>query len=152
MHWPTTIRMIILSTALAFTPAVNADAKLDAMVADHVLPRFDREARVLLENSGARYVSSNWNRETRTLVAVGEVDFPRPSRFSGVALKENTTPGFHGFKNDRVDELCRHPAARLIRRFLKKYDVTIALVYGEKHVRADLMTVEISHRDLNACV
>ena len=41
---------------------------------DHVLHRFDREARVMIRNSGARYVSSNWNGETRTLVAVAEVD------------------------------------------------------------------------------
>jgi hypothetical protein len=66
MHCPSAIRMVFLSTALAFTPAVNADAKLDDMVMDHVLPRFDREARVLIKISGARYVSSNWNGETRT--------------------------------------------------------------------------------------
>ncbi len=152
MHWPTAIRTIVLSTALAFTPAVNADATLDEMVMDHVLPRFDREARVLIKSSGARYVSTNWDGETRTLVAVAEVDIFRSPRFSSVALKSNTTTDIRGFKNDRVGELCQHTAANLIRKFLEKYDVTIAFVYGEKHGHADPVIAEISHHDLSVCV
>ncbi len=152
MHCPSAIRMVFLGTALAFTPAVNADANLDEMVMEHVLPRFDREARVLIKNSRGRYVSSNWNGETRTLVAVAEVDILRSPRFSSVALKTNTTADIRGFKNDRLAELCRHTAAKLIRRFLEKYDVTIAFVYGEKHGSTDPVTVEVSHHDLSVCV
>jgi hypothetical protein len=122
------------------------------MVMDHVLPRFDREARVLIKNSGARYVSSNWNGETRTLVVVAEVDFLRSPRASSVALKSNSTTGFRDFKNDRLGELCRHTATKLIRKFLEKYDVTIAFVYGEKHGHADPVILEVSHHDLSACV
>ena len=152
MHCPSAIRIAFLSTALGFTPAVNADANLDEMVMDHVLPRFDREVRVLIKNSGARYVSSNWNGETRTLVALAEVDILGSPRLSRVALKRNSTTGFHRFKNDRVGELCRHTAANLIRRFLEKYDVTIAFVYADKHGHADPLTAQISHHDLSACM
>ena len=152
MHCPSAIQMVFLGTALAFTPAVNADAKLDEMVMDHVLPRFDREARVLIKNAGARYVSSNWNGETRTLVAMAEVDILRSPRFSSVALKRHTTADIRGFKNDRLGELCRHAATKLMRRFLEKYDVTIAFVYGEKHGHADPVIVEVSHHDLSVCV
>ena len=151
MHWPSATRMVFLSTTLAFTPAVNAGAALDEMVMDRVMPRFDREARVVFENSGARYVSSNWNGETQTLVAVGEVDVLEPPGFSRVALKRNTTPGSPGFKNERVDDLCRHPAVRLIRSFLEKHDVTIAFIYGKKYERVDPVTIEISYRDLSVC-
>ena len=152
MHCPSAIRMIFLGTALAFTAAVNADAKLDEMVMDHVLPRFDREARVLMENSGARYVSTNWNGETRTLVAVAEVDILRVPRFSSVAMKSDASVDIRGFKNDRVGQLCRHGTASLIRRFLEKYDVTIAFVYGEKHGSTDPVIAEISHHDLSTCI
>ena len=152
MHCPSPIRIVFLSTALAFTPVVNADAKLDDMVMDHVLPHFDRDARVLIKNSGARYISSNWNGETRTLVAVAEMDILRSPRFSSVALKSDSTTDIRGFKNDRVGELCQHSAAKLIRRFLEKYDVTIAFVYGEKHGSTDPVTVEVSHHDLSVCV
>ncbi len=152
MHCPSAIRMLFLSNAVAFTPAVNADAKLDDMVMDHVLPRFDREARVLIKNSGARYISSNWNGETRTLVAVAEMDILRSPRFSSVALTRNTTTDIRGFKNDRIGELCQHSATKLIRSFLEKYDVTIAFVYGEKHGHADPVIAEVSHYDLSTCV
>ncbi len=151
MHWPTATRMFFLSIALAFTPTVNAGAALDEMVMDRVMPRFDREARVVFKNSGARYVSSNWNGETRTLVAVGEMDVLDSPGFSRVALKQNAAPGSPGFKNERVDDLCRHPAVRVIRRFLEKHDVTIAFIYGEKYERTNPVTVEISYRDLSIC-
>jgi len=152
MHWPTATRMLFLGTALAFAPVVNAGAALDEMVMNRVLPRFDKEARAVFENSGARYVSSNWNGETRTLVAVGEVDVLDSPGFSRTALNQSAAPGSHGFKTERVDDLCQNPSVRLIRRFLEKYDVTIALIYGKKTQRANPVTVEISYRDLSACV
>jgi len=153
MHWPTTVfRMVFFSTTLAFTPPVSAGVALDEMVMDRVMPRFDKEARTVFENSGARYVSSNWNGESRTLVAVGEVDVADSPAFSRVALKQNAAPGSPGFKNARVDDLCRHPAVRVLRSFLEKYDVTIAFIYGEKYARAAPVTVEISYRDLSVCV
>jgi hypothetical protein len=96
MHWLATIRLLSLGVLLAFTLPAHADADLDQMVMNHVMPRFDREARVMIRNSGARFVSSAWNRDTRTLTAVG------------VALHGNASARINDLKSDRVAELCRH--------------------------------------------
>jgi hypothetical protein len=151
MHSLATLRLLSLAALLAVTLPANADADLDELVMNHVMARFDQEARVMIRNSGARFVSSAWNRETRTLIAVGEMNTPASPAPMGVALHGNRNALNHDLKSEHVAELCRHPAARLIGGFLEKYDVTIALVYGRKHGRMNPTVVKISHDDLGTC-
>jgi hypothetical protein len=151
MHWAATIRTVFFAAALTFTLPVSADAKLDGIIEDHVMHRFDREARVVIRNSGARFVSSAWNRETRTLIAVGEMDRRGPAERYSVAFEKTTAARSRGLKTENVAELCRHPKVSLISRFLERYDVTIALVYGRKYPRVEPVVVEISHDDLRSC-
>ena len=134
MHGTAAIRIALLGAALAFTLPASADADLDAFVNDHVMPSFNQQARVFIRKSGARFVSTAWNGNTRTLIAVGKVERAAP--------RER--------KSDHVDQICRHPMANMITRFLEKYDVKMALIYNGKQERADV--VEISHVDLQTCV
>ena len=136
MHGTAAIRIALLGAALAFALPASADAELDELVKDHVMPRFDQQARAFIRNSGARFVSSTWNGNTRTLIAVGEV--------------ERATS--REMKSDHVDQICRHPMVNMITRFLEKYDVKMALIYAGKHGRANRDVVEISHVDLQTCV
>lgn len=134
MHGTAAIRIALLGAALAFALPASADADLDAFVNDHVMPRFNQQARAFIRNSGARFVSTSWNGNTRTLIAVGKVERAAPREL----------------KSDHVDQICRHPMANMITRFLEKYDVKMAVVYNGKQERADV--VEISHVDLQTCV
>jgi len=134
MHGTATIRIALLGAALAFALPASADAELDELVKDHVMPRFDQQARAFIRNSGARFVSSTWNGDTRTLIAVGKVE--------RTASRE--------LKSDHVDQICRHPMVNMITRFLEKYDVKMALIYAGQQERTDV--VEISHVDLQTCV
>ena len=152
MHCLATIRIAILGAALAFSLPAHADSELDAMIEDHVMPRFDRQARAFIHRSGARFVSSSWNRETRTLIAVGELERRMGMDHFGVALETGSDTRAHGLKTDHVSTLCRHPNVKLIDRFLEKYDVTIAVVYDRKYPRSEPVVIEISHHDLHSCV
>ena len=152
MHCLATIRIALLGAALAFTIPASADSDLDRMIERHVMPRFDQQARIFISNSGARFVSSSWNSETRTLIAVGEMERRLPAGPLSVAHAPRADAGRRELKEQHVAELCRHPNVGLIGRFLEKHEVTIALVYDREYPRRDPMVVEISHGDLSGCV
>lgn len=145
------IRISLLGATLAFTFPAFADAELDDLVKAHVMPRFDQQARVFIRNSGARFVSSAWNGDSRTLIAVGEVDRPDPPEAVNVALNGSTPRLTRELKREHVAQICRNPMVGLITRFLERYDVTMALVYAGRHGRTDTDVIEISHADLQTC-
>ena len=151
MHCLATFRIVIAAAALAISLPAYADAKLDAMIEDHVMPRFDRQARLFIKNAGARFVSSHWNSHTRTLMASGEMQRRRSAAPVDVAHDTDANLQVVELKTDHVATLCRHPNATLIRRFLEKYDVSIALVYDPGRTRVGPLVVEISHSDLGSC-
>jgi hypothetical protein len=141
MHGPKAIRISLLCTALAFALPAFADAELDNLVNDHVMPQFNQQARLFIRNSGAEFVSTAWNGNTRTLIAVAEVERRIPQGTADA-----------GLKNGHVDLLCRHPMVSLITRFLEKYDVKMALIYAEKPGRENRDVVEISLTSSRSCI
>lgn len=151
MHCLATIRIALAGAALAFTLAAQADTSLDALIEDHVMPRFDRQARAFVNNAGARFVSSRWNSETRTLIAFGELDRRLSAAPVDVAHQGGANMAGVDLKNAHVTELCRHPDVALITRFLAKYEVTIALVYDRSAQRLGPAVIEIAHTDLGGC-
>ena len=151
MHWPIAIRIVLLGTALMLAPAANADNALDEMVMSRIMPRFDKEARASMKNSGVRHLSTHWDRETRTLMAMGELDFLGSAELSHVAMHGNVSADPDSIKRSKVGEICRHPGVYFIRNFLEKHQVTIAFVFSEKSSLVDSLVVEISHEDLGSC-
>ena len=152
MHCLAIFRIAIFGAALGLGFPAHAGSELDALVEDHVMARFNQQARAFIKSSGARFVSSRWNRETRTLIAVAELERRMSGAHVDVALATSEDAQTRRFKSNHVAALCRHPNAKLINRFLEKYGVTIELVYGRKYPRAESVVVEISHNDLRSCV
>ena len=151
MHWLGALQIAFLGTALMLAPAVHADQKLDEMVTSRILPRFDEEARASMEKSGVRHLASHWDRETRTLMAMGELDFLASAELSRVAMHGNVSTDSYSLKQSKIGEICRHPGVFFIKSFLKKHRVTLAFVFSEKSSLVDPLVVEISHTDLSAC-
>lgn len=152
MRGPHALRLSLLGAALAFASPAFADAALDDLVREHVMWRFDQQARQFITSSGARFVSSTWNGDTRTLIAVGEMDRRLARMAVGTGSLTDSRAPSRDLKRDHVDQICRHPMLSLITRFLEKYDVTMALVYAGKDGPAGRDVVEITHGDLRACV
>ena len=151
MHWQAAIRIAFLSTTWIFTSAVNADQELDEMVMARIMPRFDQEARASMEKSGVRHLSTYWNGETRTLIAVGELGSLGSAEFSRVAMTQNVPAKSHSLKQSKIDEICQHSGVYFIKRFLKKHKVRLSFVYNEHTRLVEPLVVEISHHDLSVC-
>ena len=152
MYWTAAIRTAILGSALLFTPVVNADPDLDEMIMTKVMPRFDKKARVSMRKSGARYISTRWDSETRTLVAVGELDALESPEISPVAWRTVESSRSQDLKEAKVDEICQYTGVRMIKDFLEKHAIKIAFIYSERSQLADPLIIEISHNDLGVCV
>lgn len=114
--------------------------------------RFDEQARKFFDGFGGTFVSSAWQSDTRTLIAFGELDRRLSAQPVDVALGSASRPAVPALKRNHVAEICRHSMRALIHRFLEKYDVTLALVYADAKEPNRSDVVEITHRDLEACV
>ena len=141
------LRISFLGAALVLTNPALASTELDDLVKDHVMWRFDEQARRFIHGFGGKFVSSDWRSDTRTLIAFGELDRRLPARAVDVANR-SAAPAL---KRIHVAQICRHSMRALIHRFLEKYDVTIALVYDRRYSRDDSLVVEIGHHDLGTC-
>lgn len=137
--------------ASIFASVAAAGEDLNATVVEHVLPRFDREARLLMAHAGAHYISSRWNGDSRTLIAVGQMQPRSLPAAVDVVLTKSTSARHAALKADHVARLCAHPSLRIIDWFLAKHDVSVALVYVSNNARAEPTVVDISHADLRDC-
>lgn len=146
------IRTALLGASLIVLPAAHADQALDEKIMTHILPRFDTKARDSLQRHGARDVTTRWESETRTLVAVGELDPRDSSGLTPVARRTSQASRAEVLKALQVDEICQYAAVRYIRDFLEEHAITIKFIYRQRWRFGDALIFDISHHDLEACV
>ena len=142
------VSILVLLSTTALTAAAGDD--LDATVNDHVLSRFDEEARGVAKQAGAQHISSRWDAATHTLIALAEMPAPPPRRMS-VAYPPSPSATLGRLESYHLDRICGHPAAALIEDFLREHGITMTFVYTRPHTRLEPLVVTVSHTDLAAC-
>ena len=143
------LRTIILGLATALAAPAGAGEGLDDTVRNHVLARFDAEARALMQDLGARPVASRWDGAGRTLIAVGELAGPASWRNVAYPRSPATDRGY--LERHHLERLCRHPALALIAGFLEEHDISLSFVYTRGPAHQAPLVVDIDHSDLAAC-
>ena len=151
MNRTATARIGLLASVLLFSHTVHADAALDATIMDHVMPRFEQEAREFMAESGAQLVSSRWDGDTHTLIAVGDLP-PPPAKSLDVAFPASGRAPQAPPASDHVARLCRHPGAAMLAGFMAKHDITMVFVYRHPNTRLAPQVVDIDHTDLGGCI
>jgi len=151
MNWISALRISLLGSVLLLTHTAFADATLDATIENHVMPRFEQEAREFMWDSGAQFVSSRWDGHSRTLIAVGELPPPRARPLDVAYPVTGATPHVP-LESEHVARLCRHPAATMLAGFMATHDITMTFVYERPNSPSPLRVIDIDHADLAGCL